>query len=84
MRRAAARSVLWNGNRERPVTLWRATHPVCWSWRTHRRHRAEYEQRLADPRWAHLTAVHLRTAREARRWLRGLPGAPPLGSSGPP
>ena len=67
-RRALLRTELWNGNRERLRTVLRATHPIRWTWQTHARHRAEYEALLADPQWAHLRVVRLRTAAEARRW----------------
>lgn len=67
--RAALRVPLWNGNRERWTTMLRATHPVRWSWQTHARHRAEYEQRLTDPRWAGLQVVRLRSRAEVVGWL---------------
>lgn len=66
--RAALRVPLWNDNRERWSTMLRATHPVRWSWQTHARHRAEYERRLADPRWSGLQVVRLRTRASVRAW----------------
>ena len=71
-RRAALRTELWNGNRERLRTVLRATHPIRWTWQTHARHRAEYEAVAADPRWSHVTVVRLRTAADVRRWLAGV------------
>lgn len=67
--RGLLRSELWNGNRE-SLLAWRTPdHPVRWTWTQHAARRALVAQRLADPRWAHLQLVHLRTAAEARRWL---------------
>lgn len=66
--RACTRVPLWNGNRERWSTMLRPSHPVRWSWQTHGRHRAEYEQRLRDPRWAGVLVVRLRTPSEVRAW----------------
>jgi adenylate kinase family enzyme len=68
--RLVRRPVLWNGNREPWRTLLRSSHPIRWTWQTHARHRADYEQRLRDPRWQHVSVVRLRTAREVRRWRR--------------
>lgn len=68
--RAALRVPLWHGNRERWSTMLRATHPVRWSWQTHARHRAEYERRLADPRWAALRVRRLRSRRDVHEWSR--------------
>jgi adenylate kinase family enzyme len=67
--RLVTRVELWNGNREELRTVLRSSHPIRWTWETHARHRAAYEQRIADPRWAHLTVVRLRTPAEVREWL---------------
>ena len=80
LRRSVPRGLLgrplWNGNRE-SVLAWRfPDHPVRWTWTQHGAKRAQIGARLADPRWAHLQVVHLRTAGQARRWLRAVPGAP--------
>ena len=69
LRRGLVRTELWNGNRERLHTVLRATHPIRWTWSTHARHRADYEERLADPRWSRLEVVRLRTPREVDAWL---------------
>ena len=66
--RGALRSELWNGNRE-GLGAWKDSgHPVRWAWTQHGARRATIAERLADPRWGHLTVVHLRSAREARAW----------------
>lgn len=67
--RLVTRPELWNGNREQLRTVLRASHPIRWTWETHARHRAAYEQRLADPRWSHLRVVRLRTAADVASWL---------------
>lgn len=66
--RATRRVELWNGNKERVRTVLRATHPIRWTWSTHAAHRAEYEARLVDPRWAHIAVVRLGTPRAVDRW----------------
>ena len=68
--RAAARTPLWNGNRERVRTVLRATHPIRWSWQTWAEHRSEYAARIADPRWAGVTVVRLQTRAEVAAWRR--------------
>jgi adenylate kinase family enzyme len=70
--RAALRRELWNGNRE----SWRSMlldpgHPVRWAWTQHTTKHHKTATRLAAH--PHLTAIHLRTADEVRRWLRTLP-----------
>lgn len=42
---------------------------VWWQFRTYRRRRREYPQHFADPRWAHLEVVTLRSPAEADAWL---------------
>jgi adenylate kinase family enzyme len=71
-RRVVTRPELWNGNRERWRTVGRASHPIRWTWQTHQRHRAAYEDRLRDPRWQQLAVVRLQTARDVREWVRAL------------
>ena len=75
--RRLRRQPLWNGNTE-SLLAWRdPEHPVRWTWTQHGRKRAQVAARLADPRWGHLQVVHLRSAREARRWLRTVPTRSP-------
>lgn len=80
-RRVVTRVELWNGNRERLSTVWRASHPIRWTWQTHARHRGDYEERIADPRWGHLEVVRLRSSAQAQGWLRDACARP--GHSGP-
>jgi adenylate kinase family enzyme len=61
-RRWAMRIELWNGNREPSPLRWLdPEHPVRWSWTKHREYRERYTQRFADPAWADLLRIRLRT-----------------------
>ncbi len=70
--RAVTRRELWNGNRE-PVTGLLRWDPhrsiVRWSWTTHAGTRDRYAKAFADPAYAHLRRIRLRSRTEARRWL---------------
>ncbi len=70
-RRLLTREVLWNGNREQWSFVLNAEHPIRWAWSQHPHRRATYEQRIADPRWAHVHVIRLRSPRETARWLAG-------------
>jgi len=61
---------LWNGNREQWRNLFDKGHPIYWSWTHHPELRASYEASVADPAYAHVGVIRLRTPREAARWLR--------------
>lgn len=78
LRRTVTRSVrrtqLWAGNREKVSNLWRKDSLLRWAIQTHPQHRAAYMAATADPRWAHLTIVRLRSPRTVRRWLRATVG----------
>lgn len=72
LRRVATRQELWNGNRER----WRnlvdpnPQHNILlWSWTNHARNRTRYRAAPADPRWAHLRFICLRSRRDVRALL---------------
>ncbi len=67
--RALDRRVLWNGNRESVVDWWRASHPIRWSWQTAPEARARYEAMTADPLYADVRVIRLRSAAEVRQWL---------------
>ncbi len=69
--RWVARTELWNGNREPSPLRWRhPEHPVRWSWEKHAEYRALYAARFADPAWAHLVRIRLRTPGEVRAFSR--------------
>jgi adenylate kinase family enzyme len=72
--RAVRRQELWNGNRE-PWSNFLTLDPersiIMWAWTQHRRYRRRYEAAMADPAWAHLRFVRLRSPAEIRRFLGG-------------
>jgi adenylate kinase family enzyme len=72
LRRAALRQELWNGNRE-PWSNWLTLDPersiIMWSWTQHARYRLRYAEAMADPAWAHLRFVRLRSPAEVRTFL---------------
>ena len=68
--RAWSKEELWHGNRE----SWRLSFCsgdsiLLWSLRTHQRYRRLYAQRINDPRFAHVTWVHLTRRRQVNAWL---------------
>ncbi|HXA62338.1 MAG TPA: hypothetical protein VNW94_24575 [Streptosporangiaceae bacterium] len=66
--RAVGRTELWNGNREGFRDWLDPGHPIRWSWSNYDRRRHKVTERVAGHR--DLTVIHLRSAHEARRWLR--------------
>ncbi|MEU9414855.1 AAA family ATPase [Streptomyces sp. NPDC048272] len=70
LRRSLSRERLFNGNREAWREWLRADHPVWWAWSRYAGRRAEIGGRAADPRFAPLRVVRLRTPEEADAWLR--------------
>lgn len=81
IRRSFARAIdqkeLWpgTGNRE-TFRMWLdKEHPIRWAWDTWARRRKEYEARVADPRFAHITVHRLRHPREAEPLIRSLAAA---------
>jgi adenylate kinase family enzyme len=73
-RRAARRQELWNGNRE-PWSNWLTLDPersiIMWSWTQHAKYRVRYQQAMADPAWAHLSFVRLRSPADVRAFVSG-------------
>jgi adenylate kinase family enzyme len=65
--RAALRTELWAGNRERWRRMLRPSHPIRWAWNTWDRRRRETAQRLAQPEYASLVVLRLRHPQEALR-----------------
>ena len=66
--RAVTRRELWNGNRERWRDWLRPDHPIRWAWSQSAYRRRTTAYRVT--RFPAVTVIHLRTAREARHWLR--------------
>jgi adenylate kinase family enzyme len=74
-RRAAFRVELWNGNRERWINLFSRDPEesiIAWAWRRHSVYRDRYLSATADPMWAHLRFIRIRSRRDARRLVAGL------------
>jgi adenylate kinase family enzyme len=72
LRRLAGRAELWNGNRERwtnLLTLDPAESVIAWSWHKHRSYQERYTAAMADPRWAGLRFIRLRSRRAVSRLL---------------
>lgn len=72
--RIITREVLWNGNREswRGVLLSRDS-LLLWAITTHNKRRQRFLRNFADPAYAHLAVIRLRTPRKANKWLENLP-----------
>lgn len=66
---------LWNGNTESFRDWPDPEHPIRWAWSQHGPRRKLVAERLANPRWAHLDVVHLRTPKQAARWVAGIQSA---------
>lgn len=68
---------LWpgTGNRETWSKLLGKDSIVKWAYNTHASNIVKYERTMADPRYAHITFVRLRSPREAERFLRSWPGS---------
>ncbi len=73
LRRSLTREELWNENRE---TLRNAVFSrngiVVFAMRSYRRRRKTYPAVLAQPEYAHLAVVRLRSPRAAHQWIAGL------------
>jgi adenylate kinase family enzyme len=70
IRRTLTREQLWNGNQEQFMTAFFSRDSIIlWALNTYRRRRREYPLMFTRPEYAHLDIVHLRSARNARRWL---------------
>lgn len=74
VRRSVTREVLWNGNREPLRGNFMSVDPersvFVWAWITHKGLTERYSTAMADPRWAHLNFVRLRSRLETESWLR--------------
>lgn len=73
MRRGLRQEELWNGNRERLWTHFFTRESLfLWALQTHWRHREEWPRVLAEPRFARLRVVRVRSPRRLRAVLRRL------------
>lgn len=71
VQRIVTREELWGSNRE----TWRGQFLsrdslFLWALQTYPKHRREYPALLANPSYAYLKLVRLRSPRQAREWLR--------------
>ena len=74
-RRAAARTELWNGNRERWrnfFSLDKEESVIAWAWQTHAATRAKMEAAVADQANSHVSFVRLENPGAVRRFLQDL------------
>jgi adenylate kinase family enzyme len=73
--RVLGKRELWNSNRERWSNLI-STDPaksiVAWSWTQHQPYRDRYTSAMADPAWAHLAFIRLRTASDTKTLVSSL------------
>ncbi len=68
--RIATRQELWHGNRESLRTSFLSRDSIIlWALTTYHRRRREYPTLFRRPEYSHLQVVHLRSVRQARRWL---------------
>ncbi|MBT8194425.1 MAG: hypothetical protein KJP22_13550 [Acidimicrobiia bacterium] len=75
VRRAWQREELWNGNRERFGNLLKTRNEdniLLWAWAHFDSLRDRYSAAIAEPSWAHLDFVRLRSRREVSEWLAGV------------
>jgi adenylate kinase family enzyme len=63
--RAALRTELWAGNRERWSHMLHPSHPIRWAWSTWERRRRETAERLAQAEYAGIEVLRLCRPREA-------------------
>ncbi len=78
LRRSLTQEELWNENRETLRTaVFSRDGIIVFAVRSYRRRRKTYPQVLAQPEYAHLAVVRLRSPHAARRWLERLRMAAP-------
>ena len=78
IRRVITREELWNGNREPLSNLWSLKPEksiIAWTATRHRVYQRRYREAQADPRWAGLHFVRLRSQAEADAFLEGVGSA---------
>ena len=73
--RVLRRTELWQGNREtlrNVLSRDPARSIIAWSWTSHARYRAMYEELSRDPEWSHVRWVRLRRLCEVAEWVAGI------------
>ena len=69
--RAVLNEEIWHGNKESLHTHFFTKDSLyLWVFQTYRKRRKEYPELFAIPEYKHLKVIHLRSARQARAWLR--------------
>jgi adenylate kinase family enzyme len=85
--RAARRTELWNGNRERWgnfLTLKPEESIIVWAWTRHSVYRSRYLEAQADPALSHLRFVRLQSPRQVADFIRAAGLSGPAGRPPPP
>lgn len=75
VQRCPTRQELWNGNRDRWQDMFSTdpgTSTVAAAWKLYPAQRARLVAATADPEWAKLTLVHLRSRRQVRQYPHAL------------
>lgn len=55
------------------LSVRQADHPIRWAWKTHSERRAQMREWAKRPELSHARKVFLRSPRQAKRWLEGVP-----------
>lgn len=72
-RRLLRQEELWNGNRESlRMQLFTRDSLFLWVLQTYPKRKREYPMSFKQPEYAHLRVVHLRSPREAKRWVESV------------
>jgi adenylate kinase family enzyme len=72
LRRLVLREQIWGTNRESLRAAMSRDSIILWALQTHHKHRRLYPMLLADPQYAHLTAIRLRSPQATQSWLAGI------------
>lgn len=75
IRRSLSGEELWAGNRESlRISFCSRDSLLLWAIRIYYRRRRQYTALMADPAYAHIRFIHLRSPRALRGWLAGFAG----------
>ena len=73
LRRSLRQEELWGTNRENLRQAFFGRDSIIWyAFKSYHRRKKQYPLLFAQPEYAHLQIVHLRSPRQARRWLASL------------
>lgn len=86
-RRWRSQELLWGTNRESfwvHFALWRGSDSlIYWALKTHRRKRRRYTADMADPDWAHVRFIRLRSVREVDEFVAAVERHEPYPAASP-